>query len=253
MANFVTYLSSNPLADVRLFCFPYAGGGTLSFRSWGKNLPVLEVCAIELPGRGRLMTIPPFTQLEPLVEAIATNILPHLNKPFAFFGHSMGAIVSFELTRILRKNYGIEPLHLFVSGRRAPQTSSEASFIHTLPEPEFLIKLRHLNGTPEAILANAELMELLSPILRADFAAVETYVYTEESPLNCSITAFGGLQDPEVNFTELEAWQQQTIAAFSVEMFPGDHFFLHSAEDLLLHSIEKSLQIGNGERGNGKA
>ncbi|PPS45741.1 thioesterase II family protein [Chroococcidiopsis sp. TS-821] len=243
----IIYLQSHPSANIRLFCFPYAGGGTISFRSWKRNLPGLEVCAIELPGRGTQRKLPPFTQIEPLVQAITASILPHLNKPFAFFGHSMGAIVSFELTRFLRKNYGIEPIHLFVSGRRAPQISSEAPFIHTLPEPEFLAKLRHLNGTPEVVLNNAELMELLSPIIRADFAVVETYVYTEESPLNCPITAFGGLQDPEVNLTELEAWGQQTNATFSVEMLPGDHFFLHSAENLLLRSIEKSLQIGNSK------
>ncbi|MUL38592.1 thioesterase II family protein [Gloeocapsopsis dulcis] len=246
MTNFVTYLQPNPLADIRLFCFPYAGGGTLSFRSWVNNLPKnLEVCAIELPGRGKQIKSPPFTQLEPLVQAIAANILPQLDKPFAFFGHSMGAIVSFELTRLLRKNYGIEPLHLFVSGRRAPQISVQKSFIHTLPEPEFLAKLRHLNGTPEAVLANAELMEMLSPIIRADFAVIETYVYAEDSPLNCPITAFGGLQDPEASFTELEAWRQQTNATFSLQMLPGNHFFLHSAENLLLYSISRALCLSN--------
>lgn len=245
MANFVTYLQPNPSADIRLFCFPYAGGGTISFRSWKNNLPDFEVCAIEFPGRGMHRKLPLLTQLEPLIQGIAANIILHLDKPFAFFGHSMGAIVSFELTRFLRKKHAIEPIHLFVSGRRAPQISSDEPFIHTLPEPEFFAKLRNLNGTPEVVLDNAELMQLLLPIIRADFAVVETYVYTEETPFNFPITAFGGLQDPEVNITELEAWQQQTTANFSLQMFPGDHFFLHSAEHLLLDTISRTLQMGN--------
>jgi medium-chain acyl-[acyl-carrier-protein] hydrolase len=242
----MTYLQSHPAADTRLFCFPYAGGGTISFHSWKNNLPEnIEICAIELPGRGMQRKLPPFTQLEPLIQAIAVNILPHLDKPFAFFGHSMGAIISFELTRFLRKNYAIEPLHLLVSGRRAPQISSQEPFLHTLPEPEFLDELRQLNGTPDVVLNNTELMQLLLPILRADFAVIETYVYKEELPLNIPITAFGGLQDPEANFTELEAWRQQTNATFSLQMLPGDHFFLHSAENLLLYSISRALDMNN--------
>lgn len=189
------------------------------------------------------MKLPPFVRLKPLIAAIAANIIPHLDKPFAFFGHSMGAIVSFELTRFLRQNYGIEPLYLFVSGRRAPQICSAEPFIHTLPEPEFLDKLRQLNGTPEVVLTNTELMQLLSPILRADFTVIETYIYANELPLNCPITAFGGLQDPEASFTELEAWQQQTNATFSIQMLPGDHFFLHSAENLLFDRINRALHL----------
>lgn len=242
--NLVIRLQPKPQADIRLFCFPYAGGGALSFRTWANLATNVEVCAIDFPGRGTQMKSPPLTRLEPLVDAIAVSILPHLDKPFAFFGHSMGAIVAFELTRRLHK-YKIEPLHLFVSGRCAPQITSQEPLMHTLPEPEFVAKLRHLNGTPEAVLNNTELMELLSPILRADFAAIETYVYTEELPLNCPITAFGGLQDSETNITELEAWQQQTTADFSIQMLPGDHFFLHFAEDLLLNIVRKSLRVDN--------
>ncbi|MBW4564798.1 MAG: thioesterase II family protein [Mojavia pulchra JT2-VF2] len=232
----------NPQAHLRLFCFPYAGGSSLIFRTWSNYLPPsVEVCAIEIPGRGRQIKLPPYNKIDSLVDAIASNIHPYLDKPFAFFGHSMGGLVSFELARLLRKNYGILPVHLFVSGRRAPQIPDADPPIHNLPESAFIKELRHLNGTPKAVLENVELMQLFVPILRADFAVLETYVYTPEPPLNCPITVFGGLQDSEVGCDELQAWQEQTKAAFSLNMFPGDHFFLHSAQSLLLEKLAKYL------------
>jgi medium-chain acyl-[acyl-carrier-protein] hydrolase len=153
----------------------------------------------------------------------------------------MGGLVSFELARLLRKKYGKSPVHLFISGYRAPQVPDPDPPIHDLPEPEFLEALRRLNGTPEVVLGNTELMQILLPALRADFAVIETYAYTPESPLACPITAFGGLQDREVSCEDLKAWQQQTNAAFSLQMLPGDHFFLQSAQPLLLQSLSQEL------------
>ncbi len=240
--SWVTSPQANPQASLRLFCFPYAGGSSVIYRTWSQSLPTtVEVCPIELPGRGTQMKLPAFTQLQPLVQAIAPVLLPHLDKPFAFFGHSMGALVSFELARLLRKEYNINPVHLFVSARLAPQIPNLKPPVHALPEAEFKEELRRLNGTPEAVLQNAELMQLLVPILRADFAVLETYVYTTEPPLNCPITAYGGLQDQEVSCDELQAWQNQTNAAFSLQMFTGNHFFLHSAQSLLLQSISQEI------------
>ena len=240
--TWVSWRSPNPQANLRLFCFPYAGGTALTFRTWSDSLPMaFEVCPVELPGRGKRITSAPFTRLQLLVQAIAIALLPYLDKPFAFFGHSMGGLVSFELTRLLRKNYGKSPVHLFVSGYRAPQVLDPDPPIHGLPEPEFLEKLRRLNGTPEAVLENSELMQLLLPAIRADFAVIETYAYTPESLLDCPITAFGGLQDQEVSCDDLKAWQEQTKAAFSLHMLPGDHFFLQSAQPLLLQSLSQKL------------
>jgi medium-chain acyl-[acyl-carrier-protein] hydrolase len=153
----------------------------------------------------------------------------------------MGGLVSFELARLLRKKYNKSPVHLFVSGYRAPQVPAQNPPIHDLPEPEFLEELRRLNGTPEAVLENTELMQLLLPAIRADFAVIETYAYTPESPLDCPITAFGGLQDREVRYDDLKAWQEQTNAAFSLHMLPGDHFFLQSAQPLLLQLLSQEL------------
>ncbi len=170
----------NPQASLRLFCFPYVGGGALIFRTWPNSLPATaEVCPVELPGRGTRLKETPFTRLLPLVQALAQALLPHLDKPFAFFGHSMGALISFELTRQLRRLYGLVPLHLFVSAHRAPQLPDPDPPIHTLPEAEFMEELRCLNGTPKEVLEQPELMELMLPILRADFALCETYIYAK--------------------------------------------------------------------------
>lgn len=232
----------NPQTNLRLFCFPYAGASTLTFRTWLGRLPLaVELCPIELPGRGTRLTEAAFTRMAPLVQAVAQALLPHLDKPFAFFGHSMGGLISFELAHLLRRKYDLSPSHIFVSGRRAPQVLAPDPPIHNLPEQAFLSELRRLKGTPEAVLANAELMQLLLPTLRADFAVLETYVYTPKPPLNCSITVFGGLQDSEVSCDHLEAWHEQTNASFSLQLLPGDHFFLHSAQSLLLQSLSRAL------------
>jgi medium-chain acyl-[acyl-carrier-protein] hydrolase len=240
--SWVKFFKPNTQASLRLFCFSYAGGGALSFRSWVDSLPqTIEVCAVDLPGRGTQIKLPPFTKVEPLLEAIASALIPHLDRPFAFFGHSMGGLLSFELTRLLRRKYARSPAHLFISGRPAPQRSLKKPPIHALPELSFLEELRRLQGTPEEVLANTELMQLLLPILRADFEVLETYLYSNESPLNCPITVFGGWRDREVDRDELEAWREQTRTTFSLYMLPGDHFFIHSAQTLLLEKITEQL------------
>ncbi len=240
--NWITYPKLNPQANLRLFCFPYAGSSAQTFRAWHNSLPkMVEVCPVELPGRGKQIRLAPFTRLQPLVEASAQALLPHLDKPFAFFGHSMGGLICFELARLLRKQYGLSPVHLFVSGRRAPQIPDSAPPIHMLPEPQFLEQLRRLNGTPQAVLENTELMQFFLPILRADFTVLETYSYTAESPLDCPITTFGGCEDREVSWDELQSWQVQTSTSFSLHLFPGNHFFLHSAELLLLQTLSEKL------------
>lgn len=238
----VKCLCPNPQARLRLFCLPYAGGSASSFHTWINDLPkTLEVCAIALPGRGNRFTEPAFTRLSLLVEAIAIAIQPYLDKPFALFGHSMGGLVSFELARRLSQNASSPLVHLFVSGYRAPQLPAANPAIHVLPDHEFLQEIRRLNGTPKPLLENAEFMQLILPTLRADFTALETYVYTPGPPLSCPITTLGGLQDPEVSVDALEAWREQTSATFSLQMLPGDHFFLHTSQSRLLQLIGQEM------------
>jgi medium-chain acyl-[acyl-carrier-protein] hydrolase len=225
----------NPSARLRLFCFPYAGGNVLTFRKWPESLPVeVEVCALQLPGRGNRLLEKPFDSLLPLVQAIATVIAPYLDKPFTFFGHSMGAMIAFELARHLRREFSLLPEHLFISGRCAPQLVRQEHVTYNLSESEFLESLRDLNGTAKAVLEHRELMELMSPLLRADFAVCQTYSYLHELPLACPFTVFGGLSDREVTRHQLDAWREQTTGSFVLRMLPGDHFFLDSAQGSLL-------------------
>lgn len=229
-------------ATLRLFCFPYAGGGATAYLQWQRDvLPEIDICPIELPGRGKRFIEQPFTSLAPLIEALAEGIKPYLNIPFAFFGHSMGGLISFELTRYLRRQQMAQPTHLFISAFRAPQLPPANPPIHQLSDAEFIQELKRFNGTPPAVLEHAELMELLLGTLRADFATCETYHYTAEEPLSCPISVFGGLQDQEVTRTELEQWRQQTTRTASLRMFPGDHFFLVAMQKRLLQTITQDL------------
>ena len=240
--SWVTCPNPNALASLRLFCLPYAGGSAFSFHNWSEHLPsTIEVCPIELPGRGMRIKESTFTQMPLLVEELAQSLLPYLDKSFVFLGHSLGALVCFELARFLRKIDACSPTHLFISGHCAPQLPYTVPPIHTLPDTEFIEELRRLHGTPEAALANKELMQLLLPALRADFAVFSDYTYRSEPPLNLPITVFGGLQDPSVGREMLEAWQVQTSVGLNLQMFPGNHFFVHTAQLLLLDSLSQTL------------
>ena len=230
-----------PETRLRLFCFPYAGGGASIFRQWSENMPEgVEVCAIQLPGRENRIIDPPFTKLAPLVDAMVEALDPYFDVPFAFFGHSIGAKIAFELARELRRKKGVHPVHLFVSGSRPPHIP-EPRPLHMLPEHEFVKEFRRFSGTPEAVMQSRDLMEMYLPILRADFAVDETYVYYEDNPLDCPISAFGGSEDKETNRQELEAWRQHTLDSFKFQMFEGDHFFIKSSQSRVLDSISRVL------------
>jgi medium-chain acyl-[acyl-carrier-protein] hydrolase len=215
--------------ELQLFCFPYAGAGAQIFHSWQRHLPVeVDLCLVNLPGRDKRIREPLATRLLPLVERIADAIVPELREPFALFGHSMGAAIGFELARELRRRQSIEPAHLLISGCRAPQWPRPDSPIYDLPHDEFIAELQKLNGTPKELLENPELMEVFLPVIRADFEMVGTYDYDPGEPLLCPITAYGGLQDTEVQVDSLQAWEQQTTSTFAVRMLTGDHFFIHN-------------------------
>lgn len=232
----------NPKAALRLFCFPYSGAGASIFYPWVASFPpAIEVCPVELPGRGKRIAELPFSRMPPLVETAGQGLLPYLDKPFAFFGHSLGAVAGFELARLLQRRHNLSPVQLFVSGHRAPQITSDYPPVHGLPDSEFAEEVRRLHGTPDEVLDHAELRELLLPILRADFAASETYAFEAGEPLTCPISAFGGLQDEHVTREHLEAWREHTTAHFGVRMLPGDHFFLNTSRSMLIAAIAREL------------
>ena len=233
----------------RLFCFTYAGGAASIYRDWSNKLPPsIEVHAFQFPGHGNRMRDPLFKRVQPLVESVAQELMPKLEGSFAFFGHSMGAIVSFELAQLLRRENKPGPAHLFLSGRPAPHLTEKEAPTYDLPEPEFIEELRRMQGTPNEVLEHPELMSMLSPILRADLEVCQTYEYEPRPPLDCPITAFGGLQDEEVSREQLEGWRDYTTSSFTARMFPGNHFFLHSSAPVLLRMIAQDLGATPGAR-----
>ena len=232
----------DPRARTRLFCFPYAGGSDLIFRKWPEMLsPAVEVCPMLLPGRGVRMREPPFADMNSLVDALLPVMAAHLDRPFALFGHSMGGAIAFEVSRRLRREYGVEPQHLFISGRRAPHLSDRPRPIYNLPEPEFKEELRRLNGTPAEVLEHPELMEVLLPLLRADISLSQTYSCVSRPSLTCPLTVFGGAEDTDEDPAGLEAWREHTVGAFNLTMFEGDHFFINTARRPLLRALENAL------------
>ena len=237
------FFKRRPSAEVRLFCCPYAGGGSAIFKSWSEALPItIEVCAVELPGRGTRFDEPVLTRVEPLITELGAAIHPLLDKPFAFFGHSMGSLLGFELSRHLLSQHGLAAVQLFASGQPAPQLARYDSSTFDLPTGEFIEELRSLNGTPRSILEDEELMRLLMPVLRADFEVEETYKYLHKPPMSIPISVFSGLQDKGVSKAELEPWGEQTTSSFTITLFPGDHFFIHSSERAVLNECSAKLR-----------
>jgi medium-chain acyl-[acyl-carrier-protein] hydrolase len=221
-------LSRAKVPRLRLFCFPHAGGSADVCRAWQRWLPEeLDICLVHLPGHGRNMGEQPFTRLAPLVSAVADYINHETTIPHGLYGHSMGALICFELARELCR-HGPGPQHLFVSGHGAPQWPRSRPPIFNLPHAEFISELKRLNGTPAELFDNPELLELFLNILRADFEILDTYEYRDMEPLSCPITVYGGLADQHVSTASCHAWERQTSATCTVRMFKGDHFFIRN-------------------------
>jgi len=245
-SNWLPYGSPSPAVRMRLFCFPYAGGNSAIFREWPQLLPrEVGVCAVELPGHGMRLRETAIDAVGPLADAAKAGILPFLDRPFALFGHSLGAILAFEIALRLRE-HRLTPAHLFVSGRCAPQFPAPATSAHLLPDAEFVSHLRTLKGTPEVLLNNAELMELMLPTIRADFKASETYAYAPRPPLACPLTALGGLADEHVPPEAITAWRDMTSGPFEARFFEGDHFFLRGAQSEVFDSISPAFAPCDG-------
>lgn len=229
-------------AAVRLLCLPFSGGGAMSFSGWAERLPLgIELCAIQLPGRETRMREAPFSDVHALIDAMTPALKHWLDKPMILFGHSMGALIAYELARRLQQEYARPPRCLIVSGRVAPHRSLPQSAVNKLPQPEFISRLRQLGGTPDEVLNNTELMELITPTLRADFALHEEYSHRVGTRLQCDILAFGGMNDPQAGRTAINDWRDVTDGGFQLRMLPGGHFFIQTAQSLFLRILSMEL------------
>lgn len=235
----------NPQATVRLFCFPYAGVGPSAYRPWIPALPAhIEARIIQLPGREGRWRESALTSIPEIADQVARVIVPHLQAPFVFYGHSLGALLSFEVTRRLRAAGGPTPGHLFVGAHRGPQLPNPHPPIGHLPNEEFIAAVRkRYDGIPQAVLDNPELLELMLPCLRADFHAFETYEYRSEPPLDVAISAFGGDQDGYVRTHEVAGWREQTTGRFRMRVIPGNHFFMQTGRDEVIAAMVDDLTV----------
>jgi medium-chain acyl-[acyl-carrier-protein] hydrolase len=233
-----------PAAKIRLFCFPYAGGGITVYTPWLSAIPAdIELAIVEFPGRDDRMSEPPLTRLPALVETLAQGLAPYLNVRFAFYGHSMGALVAYELLRYLQRRGG-EPMaaHFFVGAKRAPHLENREPPIYDLPQAAFLAEIvRRYDGFPRAILEEPELLRRFLPIVRADMELLETYRHFEGDSLGIPITAFGGVYDTRVTLDDLRAWQHVTRGGCATHMLPGGHFFQRTAHSEILNVISSSI------------
>jgi medium-chain acyl-[acyl-carrier-protein] hydrolase len=228
---------------VRLFCLPYAGGSARSYLPWCRPLAdIAKVVPLELPGRGERIRELPCAEMQPLLDDLLPRVITQADGPFALFGHSLGAAIAYELCHRLQERHGLKPLRLFASAHRAPHLPLRERRITHLSDDAFTAHLRQLGGTPAEAFDSPELMRLLLPVLRADFALSESYGRPDgAAALDCPITAFGGTRDPDVSVAELSAWQHHTNSRCQVRMFDGDHFFLTTAQAALVQALREEL------------
>jgi medium-chain acyl-[acyl-carrier-protein] hydrolase len=229
-------------ARIRLFCFGYAGAGAYAFATWQQQLPgFLHVHAVQLPGRENRMAEPLLCDPDAIVAQVAPVIARYHDLPFALFGHSVGAVTAFEVTRWLRRHDRCLPSVLFVSGRRAADRPMRGGPLHHLPDGEFLDAVGRFGGTPPGVLDDPDLAELFLPVLRADITAAEIYECRPEPPLECPIVALHGVADATVDADDVAAWQRHTVAGFRQHTFPGDHFFIRQDEAAVLKAVVDEL------------
>lgn len=239
-----------PEASVRLFCLPFAGGSAAIYRNWPALLaPDVDCRPVHLPGRERRFLERPYDRLEPLADALTDGIAGALDRPFALFGHSMGALLAFETARRLRRRGLPEPALLIVSARHAPSRADRADPLHALPRAELVAGLRRLGGTPEEVLEHEELMDFVLPVLRADFAVCETHRHREEAPLACPILAIAGRGDRRAPPAEMAGWERETSGWFQFATVEGGHFFLGPCQEQVLGLVTAAIaRTVNGRR-----
>jgi medium-chain acyl-[acyl-carrier-protein] hydrolase len=226
---------------VRLFCFPYAGAGASAFSEWPALFPPeVEVIAVQLPGREDRIHEQPFSRVTPLIRALTQVMRPYFDLPFAFFGHSGGAALAFELSRALRQRLRTEPSRLFLAGHRAP-TAPRPELLHTLPEQEFSRRISELGGMDATLLADERSTRLFMSVVRADFELWESHEFAESPPLTSAITVFGGMDDPRARPADLDAWRDQTTGRFTLHLFTGGHFFVRADQPELVGRITAEL------------
>ena len=214
------------MQTTRVFCFPFAGGDFFSYRPFLKVAPSeLQFMPVELPGRGKRISEPLVSDVKVIAQDIYRSMIPHIDKPYAIYGHSMGAIIAYLVTRIIVKEKKNRPVTMLLTGAMGPSVLKDEPVRHLMTYDELVIELRKLGGVPEEVLNNKNLMDFYSTILRSDFKAVETFDYKPEEPINIPITVITGTQE-KITRDQAMTWKNETTGEFKFFQFPGDHFFI---------------------------
>lgn len=231
-----------PEARLSLVCIPYAGGSVATFRNWAERLPDVELRLVQLPGRNPRHPRTGYETVEAIAARLADGLAAADSRPMALFGHSLGALIAFELARCLPVSA------LVVAGRRAPSVTEQRPPLSDLPQPAFVaeVQRRYGDGIPAAVLGDPDLSALLLPVLRADLALIERHVHAPGSPLSCPIWVYGGADDAIAPPAELAAWARETASTCTVRQFPGGHFFIQSARDAVLEALRADLATLDG-------
>jgi medium-chain acyl-[acyl-carrier-protein] hydrolase len=232
---------------VRLFCLPFAGGSAAVFAGWGERLkPDIEVWAAQPRARGMRYKEPSLETVEAMADEYFAALRPSLDMPFAFYGHSLGGLLGFELTRRLQAEGLALPEHLFIGASGPPHMGRIYEEIGHLPDAEFILAIQErYAGIPEAVLREPELMAMFLPPLKGDFVAYERYQFRRTVQVACPVTVFAGAEDRVLAPHLLEEWERHVAGAFSMETVPGGHFFLTESAERVQRRIRKSLEEGS--------
>ncbi|PPK63145.1 alpha/beta fold hydrolase [Actinokineospora auranticolor] len=249
-SDWLVNLTPRRRGRVSLLCLPFAGGGAGAFHDWPDGLPPdVEVWAVRLPGRESRLVEEPYRDLGALVDALVPEVAGLVGTPYAVFGHSMGALVGYELVRRLRAAGLPEPGLLVASGHDAPHVAAHPRQLHAMPDPALVAALRDYGATPDTLLAQPELLELFLPTIRADFAVVETYAYRPGPPLRCPFAVLRGVADHDVTPAGCAAWAELTAGPTAQLAFPGGHFFIDEARERVLAELTELLDgVGRARR-----
>lgn len=237
------YWRPNPEARLRLFCFPYAGGTASVFHRWARQGvgAGVDVIAVQYPGHETRLTEPLCRRVPALVDSLGPAIRPLLDRPYAFLGYSLGTYVSLELAHWLQHVGAPPPLGLMLAAASPPHLRRSQE-LYTLLDEEFIAELKRYGGTPAQVLAHRELMEMLLPVLRADFEMADEYRRAPEPRLPLPLSIWGGTEDADVAPTALVGWHELSTGDFTLRLLPGGHFFLLSAGDKLREDVERTLR-----------
>ncbi len=242
-SNWYMKHKKNPSALLRFFCFHHSGGGASAYYSWAEQLsPYIELVAIQLPGRENRFTEPLINNLNDITTHLAKGFSYYIDKPFFVFGHSLGALISFEFIKSIHQLYSLIPCHMIISATKAPHLPFRMKYLSQLEDHKLKEELNIYDGIDERILNDTELLDLFLPIIKSDFSIYEKYKFLESKPISCDILALSGEQDQTVTQEEILAWSEYTSGKFEHISFPGKHFYIKDHQKKILDIIN---QIGD--------